>query len=56
MGVSVALAGLGGGIFSGLFNPKAIPEKKLDTLTSRIILLMLGIGEVTSLGIFLILS
>jgi len=50
---SVTLAGFGGGILSGLFEPEAIPDEEMDTLESRIILLMISIGLVASLLIFL---
>lgn len=49
---SVTLAGFGGGMLSGLFEPKAIPDEELGTLASRIILLMVGISLVASLLIF----
>lgn len=55
MGVlSVTLAGLGGGILSGLFEPEAIPDEEMSTLASRTILAMLAIGLIAFLLIFLV--
>jgi hypothetical protein len=47
MGISaVTLAFFGGGVLSGYFEPEAIPDEKMSTLSSRILVAMLVVGGV----------
>lgn len=41
---SLTLAGVGGGILSGAFEPETVPDEEMGTLASRIVLAMLSIG------------
>jgi hypothetical protein len=50
MGISaVTLAFFGGGVLSGYFEPEAIPDEKMSTLSSRILVAMLVVGAVAVL-------
>jgi len=50
IGISaVTLAFFGGGLLSGYFEPESIPDEKMSTLSSRILVAMLVVGAVAVL-------
>lgn len=55
MGIlAVSLACFGGSILTGVFEPEAIPDEQLSSLTSLIVVAMVAVGVIALLLILLL--
>lgn len=52
--LAVSLACFGGSILTGVFEPEAIPDEQLSSLTSLIVVAMVAVGVIALLLILLL--